>query len=50
VQIENGGALAANRGDCDMPCAGNSQEVCGAGDRLSLYSGVGTPPVAPGSG
>ena len=24
-------------GGCNMPCAGNSNELCGAGDRLSLY-------------
>lgn len=40
--IYNGGALAANQGDCDMACSGDSAEVCGAGNRLTIYS-MGTP-------
>jgi hypothetical protein len=43
-EIYNGGALAANQGDCDMPCSGNSAENCGAGSRMNLYS-IGTPVV-----
>ncbi|KAF4631378.1 hypothetical protein G7Y89_g6752 [Cudoniella acicularis] len=34
--IYNGGALAANQADCNMPCPGNPSEDCGAGNRLSL--------------
>lgn len=36
--IENGGALATSPADCDMPCSGNSSEVCGAANRASVYS------------
>jgi hypothetical protein len=42
--IYNGGALAANQGDCNMACGGNPAEICGAGNRLSLYS-IGTPQI-----
>ncbi|OQO10992.1 hypothetical protein B0A48_05247 [Cryoendolithus antarcticus] len=27
--------------DCSMPCAGNSSQICGNGDRLSIYSNGG---------
>jgi WSC domain len=36
--IYNGGAPAANQADCNMACAGNPAEICGAGNRLSLYN------------
>lgn len=42
--IYNGGALAANQGDCDMECPGDTAEDCGAGNRLSIYA-IGTPKV-----
>jgi hypothetical protein len=42
--IYNGGALAPEQGDCDMPCSGNPDEDCGAGSRMNLYS-IGTPQV-----
>lgn len=42
--LYNGAALATNQADCNMPCSGNSAEVCGAGNRLSIYS-HGTPKV-----
>lgn len=41
-QIYNGGALAASQTDCNMACGGDSTEMCGAGNRMSLYS-LGTP-------
>jgi hypothetical protein len=44
TKIYNGGALAANQGDCNMPCSGNAAETCGAGSRMTLYS-IGTPQV-----
>ncbi|RAL65885.1 hypothetical protein DID88_005548 [Monilinia fructigena] len=44
--IENGGALAPSPADCDMPCSGNGNETCGAGNRLSIYS-FGTVRIAP---
>jgi WSC domain-containing protein len=28
--------------DCNMPCTGNSSELCGAGNRLSLFFKVNT--------
>ena len=40
--IYNGGALAAQQSDCNSACSGNSNEMCGAGGRLSVYS-MGTP-------
>ena len=43
-EIYNGGALAANQGDCDMACSGDAAEDCGAGSRMTLYS-IGTPVV-----
>lgn len=45
TNIENGGGLAADQTDCSMPCSGNSEEICGAGDRLSVYPSVGAPAV-----
>ncbi|KZF19452.1 WSC-domain-containing protein [Xylona heveae TC161] len=33
----NTGALKAASSDCSMTCSGNSTEICGAGNRLSLY-------------
>jgi hypothetical protein len=39
--IYNSGVLASNQADCNMACAGNPAEICGAGNRLSLYN-IGT--------
>ena len=36
--IYSGGALAPQDSDCNMPCGGNAKEMCGAGNRLSIYS------------
>jgi hypothetical protein len=36
--IYNGGVLATNQADCNMACAGNPAEICGAGNRLSVYN------------
>ncbi|KAF7933528.1 uncharacterized protein EAE98_003237 [Botrytis deweyae] len=36
--VGNGGVLATSPADCNMPCSGNSSEICGAGNRLSVYS------------
>lgn len=30
--------------DCSMPCSGDADQPCGAGDRLTVYKG----PVVPG--
>ena len=42
--VYNGAVLATNQADCDMPCPGAPAEMCGAGNRLSIYS-IGTPTV-----
>jgi hypothetical protein len=42
--IYNGGALAPEQTDCDDACSGDSNEICGGGDRLTVYS-IGTPQV-----
>jgi hypothetical protein len=38
---------AAFESDCNMPCAGNSAEMCGAGMRLSVYGPAGAAPANP---
>jgi hypothetical protein len=42
--LYNGASLAANQADCNVPCPGNTAEMCGAGNRLSVFA-VGTPQV-----
>jgi hypothetical protein len=42
--IYNGGALAADQSDCDDTCSGDSSEICGGGDRMTIYS-KGTPQI-----
>ena len=44
--ILNGGA-ETTASDCSFPCTGDSAEVCGAGNRLSMYWSGQTPPSAP---
>jgi hypothetical protein len=47
------GSVAAAAGDCSFPCAGNAAEICGAGNRLSVYTtggGTGTTTVGGGGG
>ena len=44
--ILNGGAETTSS-DCSFPCTGDATEVCGAGNRLSMYYSGGTPPPAP---
>lgn len=36
--ISNERTLAPVDSDCNMPCSGNTREVCGAANRLSVYS------------
>ncbi|KAJ6591192.1 glyoxal oxidase N-terminus-domain-containing protein [Mycena vulgaris] len=38
ISTANGGGVAANPDDCNLPCAGNSAQICGAGFRLTLYT------------
>lgn len=47
----NGGVPAA-ASDCNMLCAGNSEEFCGGPNRLNVYNYTGTdlPAHAPGGG
>jgi WSC domain len=41
--ISNGGGPAPGGiSDCNMLCAGNSSEYCGAGNRLDVYQATGT--------
>lgn len=44
--IQNGGAQTALT-DCKMPCAGNANESCGAGQRLNVFWSGKAPPPAP---
>lgn len=44
--ILNGGA-ETTASDCSFTCTGNSAEICGAGNRLSMYSSGQSPPPAP---
>ena len=32
------GSTPVSSGDCSMPCVGNGKQLCGAGDRLSVYA------------
>lgn len=36
--IHNGGVLAGSDSDCNTPCRGDSTQMCGGGNRVSLYS------------
>ncbi|KAF8860303.1 copper radical oxidase [Acephala macrosclerotiorum] len=42
--LYNGATLALNQADCNMPCGGNPNEFCGAGNRISVFS-IGVPKV-----
>ncbi len=39
--ITEGGTLASADSQCNMACGGNSAEMCGAGNRMSIYA-IGT--------
>jgi hypothetical protein len=45
--MDNGGVLSNSDSDCDMPCSGNPNEICGAGQRLSVYAQGKPTVVAP---
>ncbi|KAL2257207.1 hypothetical protein VTK26DRAFT_513 [Humicola hyalothermophila] len=34
------GAVGVGQAECSMPCAGDAAQVCGAGNRLSVYTSV----------
>jgi hypothetical protein len=44
--IINGGT-ETTASDCSFPCTGDSAEMCGAGNRLSMYWSGQSPPPAP---
>jgi len=45
------GSVVAAAADCSFPCAGNAAELCGAGNRLSVYTkGTGTGTTTAGGG
>ncbi|KAI5359093.1 putative hem peroxidase, carbohydrate-binding WSC, hem peroxidase superfamily [Septoria linicola] len=46
-KIQSGGAKADI--GCDMPCAGNSTEICGGSSRLNVYQITALPTMNPGS-
>ncbi len=35
--IDSNSTLAENPADCNAACTGNSNQVCGGGNRLSIY-------------
>ena len=45
--IINQGVLATSQSDCNTACGGNSAEMCGGGDRMSIYSNQTTVYVQP---
>ncbi|KAG9237883.1 WSC domain-containing protein [Amylocarpus encephaloides] len=41
------GSVIAPELDCSFPCVGDAAEICGAGNRLSVYSTAPAPPADP---
>lgn len=39
--------LAASESECNTPCGGNTNQICGGGDRMSIYSNQTTLKVNP---
>jgi hypothetical protein len=37
--FSNGASLSTTSGNCNMPCGGNSKEICGGPSALSIYQG-----------
>jgi hypothetical protein len=44
--LVNGAALAGADNQCNMPCSGNSSEICGGPSRMSIYA-VGNMTITP---
>ncbi|KAF8606042.1 WSC-domain-containing protein [Ceratobasidium sp. AG-I] len=42
-----GGGTVPPESECNMPCAGDTTQICGAGNRLSIYTNGQTVPGAP---
>jgi hypothetical protein len=38
TMITAGGVLATNQGDCNTACPGNANEMCGAGNRMTVFN------------
>ena len=45
--VRNGGALASSDSQCNKQCAGDSTEICGGGNLLSVYSNSTIQPFVP---
>ena len=45
--ILNSGAKKVSDSDCDTPCNGNDKEICGGGNRITLYENSNFQPPAP---
>ncbi len=39
------GSMPTFESQCNVPCPGNPAQICGGGNRLSLYGKTNTPPV-----
>ncbi|KAL0953492.1 hypothetical protein HGRIS_004722 [Hohenbuehelia grisea] len=46
-QVQYAGTRAAQANQCNMPCGGNPEQMCGAGNRLSIYTTQQTITVIP---
>ncbi|KAH8661991.1 copper radical oxidase [Xylariales sp. PMI_506] len=46
-EVVDEAATLAPDSDCDMPCSGATDEACGAGNRLSVFTGPVAEPVPP---
>lgn len=44
--IQNPGVQALDA-ECNVPCSGDATQICGAGDRLSVYSNGAPPSTIP---
>ena len=45
---QNAKSVSAPFSDCNVPCKGDASQICGAGQRISLYKTVGwNPPINP---
>ncbi len=42
--IENGGSKAKSEDECNTPCTGNSSQICGGGNRMTIMS-LGQPEI-----
>ncbi|TFK36071.1 glycosyl hydrolase family 71-domain-containing protein [Crucibulum laeve] len=40
------GVTATSSSECNMPCAGKASDICGGGNRISIYSSTGAAPTS----